>query len=61
MQGEMRNLGLREGKLVTQDHTADKSQICDIFNEIKECHEMFKANLLSSGKDNVTSGKEGVG
>lgn len=23
MQGEMRNLGLREGKLVTQDHTAD--------------------------------------
>ena len=23
MQGEMRNLGLREGKLVTQDHTTD--------------------------------------
>lgn len=23
MQGEMRNLGLREGKLVTQDHAAD--------------------------------------
>lgn len=38
-----------------------KSPICDIFNEIKECHEMSKVNLLSSGKNNVTSGKEGVG
>ena len=54
-------LKAQTGIIKYEHQTADKSQICDIFNEIEECHEMSKVNLLSSGKDKVTSGKKRVG